>query len=150
MLYDRGGFRGRYSPHSRGAIDVLVVTETRTDGVHLDGALGKVCTTYSLLEVACNMHGSRLILRCLGSRRAATQIAPSMRVQTILQAVLLVHPSHPRYLRITMHDYHLYTSLIWSKIPGILVSYFAQDSVLARSSIYLLQDFIVFGRFLHY
>jgi hypothetical protein len=48
MLYDRGGFRGRYSPHSRGAIDVLVVTETRTDGVHLDGALGKSSDTSML------------------------------------------------------------------------------------------------------
>lgn len=62
MLYDRGGFRGRYSPHSMGAIDVLVVTETRTDGVHLEGALGKVCTTYSLSEVTCHVHGSRLTL----------------------------------------------------------------------------------------
>jgi hypothetical protein len=41
MLYDKGGFRGRVPPHSRGAIDVFVVTETRTDGVHLEGALGK-------------------------------------------------------------------------------------------------------------
>jgi len=40
-LYDRGRFRGRYSPHSMGPIDVFVVTETRTDGLHREGALGK-------------------------------------------------------------------------------------------------------------
>lgn len=48
MAYDRGGFRGRVPPHSRGAIDVFVVTETRTDGVHLEGAIGKVCTVHKL------------------------------------------------------------------------------------------------------
>jgi len=41
MLYDRGGFRGRIPPHSMGPIDVFVVTETRTDGLHREGALIK-------------------------------------------------------------------------------------------------------------
>jgi hypothetical protein len=128
MWYNKGGFRGRIPSHSMGPIDVFVVTETRTDGLHRDGALVKVSIVDSPLKASCHVHGNHLILLCLGSRRPATQIlgAPSMSVQTTLRQAYLAYPSHLRHRQINMRNYFLNTSLT---APVSLVYYFVQHSV---------------------